>query len=449
MRIGTLVSRWRRFLARSLGIGVMVLTAGPRLKAQSTAVDVTRFGVTTGRPTIPHIEPVVAVDPAHPGRIAVAAMAIEELHEDRFNDSWRVVVLVSTDSGANWTSRSLPPTPSGPAIGDPSLVWTTDGTLYLTALVLHADRNLHTWLWSSRDEGRSWTTERIPAAAAGSEDHPVLTAAAPGPSPALTVFATIALTGISSSARGPGGVTFSPVALYSPNQENNNLGWGLSLLDGELLFTYYSMSRKMPSSLWAVRSRDGGRTWVSTRITDRQVPVGFPMLAEDRSAGLLTGRVYAVWIADEESGNVMLGHSDDGGVSWSRPVIVNHDRALVLRARPAVHVSRQGVVAVSWTDGRDDVKGRGAWCWDVYASVSLDGGETFQPDIRLTGAVTCSQLPGNGRAGQRWRWGGDYAGIGSDSMGRFLVGWSDSRSGVFQPYLARITVRSTGAGRPH
>jgi hypothetical protein len=445
MRIRTSVSRRRRFVARSLGLGVVVLAVVSRLEAQSSAVDVTRFGVATGRPTVPHVEPVLAVDPAHPGRIAVAAMAIEAPHEDRFNESWRVVVLVSSDGGATWTNRPLPPTPSGPAMGDPSLAWTADGALYLTALVLHADRNTHTWLWSSRDEGRSWTTEQIPAAAVGSEDHPVLTAAGPRQSPALTVFATIALTGISGSARNPGGVTFSPAALYSPNQENNNLGFGLRLLDGGLLFTYYSMSRKMPSPLWAVRSLDGGRTWVSTRITDRQVPVGFPMLAEDRSAERRRGRVYAVWIADEESGNVMLGHSDDGGVSWSKPVIVNQGRSQVIRARPAVVVNRRGVVAVSWTDGRFDAKGRGAWCWDVYAGISLDGGETFQPDIRLTGAVTCSHVPGNGSAGQRWRWGGDYAGVGSDSVGRFLVSWSDSRSGVFQPYLARITVNSTSA----
>jgi hypothetical protein len=47
----------------------------------------------------------------------------------------------------------------------------------------------------------------------------------------------------------------------------------------------------------------------------------------------------------------------------------------------------------------------------------------------------------NGQAGQRWRWGGDYAGAGSDARARFYVTWADSRTGVYQPQLARVTVR--------
>jgi hypothetical protein len=448
MRLPFARLRWWGAVARSLGIGVFALAVRSHLVAQSPGVDVARIDIATGRPTVPHVEPVVAVDPADPNRLAVAAMAIEAPQAGRFSDSWRVVLLVSSDGGLSWTNRPVPATPSGPPIGDPSLVWTRDAALNLSALVLHADRNLHTWLWSSRDQGRSWITMQVPVATNGSEDHPVLTAADLGQGPALTLFATIALTGISASIGPPGAVTFAPAALYHPNQENNNLGSGLRLGTGELLFTYYSMSRPMPSPLWAVRSVDSGHTWASARITDRQVPVGFPMLAQDRSAGPRSGRVYAVWVADEQSGTVMLGHSDDGGVSWSKPVIVNQDRSLALRARPAVHVNRDGVVAVSWTDGRDDLQGRGGWCWDVYAGVSVDGGESFRPDVRLTSGVTCSRIPGNGMAGQRWRWGGDYAGIASDSVGRFLVSWCDSRSGVFQLYLARITVKSPPARRP-
>jgi hypothetical protein len=149
--------------------------------------------------------------------------------------------------------------------------------------------------------------------------------------------------------------------------------------------------------------------------------------------------VYAVWVASEEAGNVMHSHSDDGGGSWSAPGIVQHDRSPVLRARPAVHVNRHGAVMVSWTDGRADAGGRGTWCWDVYAGISSDGGDSFEPEIRLTSALACAQTPANGQAGQRWRWGGDYAGIGSDSLGRFYVSWSDTHSGVFQVQLVRLS----------
>jgi hypothetical protein len=155
-----------------------------------------------------------------------------------------------------------------------------------------------------------------------------------------------------------------------------------------------------------------------------------------------------VWVSDEETGNVMLSHSDDGGSAWSQAVIVQHDRSPVLRARPAVHVNRDGVVAVSWTDGRHDAGGRGTWCWDVFAGISLDGGETFEQEVQLTDTLTCSQTPANGQAGQRWRWGGDYSGIASDSVGRFYISWSDTQTGLFQPRLARLNTSARHGSKP-
>lgn len=434
--------------ARSAAL-LAVACLSPRLPPQQAALDVVRLTVSTDRPVLPHVEPVVAVHPLHPGWIAVAAMAVTAPHDDRFDDSWEVVVFVSTDDGASWTRRMLPPAPAGRALGDANLAWARDGSLYLTALVSHPDHRVRPWLWRSRDEGRSWTVERVPTAGDAAVDHPVLDVADGAGSPALAVFATVpgegARAGIAASVRDPGRATFVPTTSFSPNEENNNLGWGVRLADGTLLFSYYSMSRPMPTPLRAVRSTDAGRTWTDAQITDRHIPVGFPMLAVDRSAGPRRGRVYAAWVSDEESSFVLLGHSDDAGRSWSAPTIVHRARSAVGRARPAVHVNRDGVVVVSWTDGRDDAAGRGAWCWDVYAAMSLDGGATFEEEERLTPAVTCSQIPGNGAAGRRWRWGGDYAGIASDSLGRFYVAWSDARTGVFQPYLARLDHRARGA----
>lgn len=426
-------------------IAIWVLASG--LDAHAQALRVTPIRITTDRPSLPHVEPVVAVNPARPPDIAVAAMAIEAPRDDRFHDSWRVVVFVSADGGTRWIRRSLSPTASGPAIGDANLVWAVDGSLYLTALVLNRDRKLHTWLWRSRDEGRSWSVEQVPFPGTASQDHPVLDVRAGTVGPAITVFATVA-DGVAGVQRRFGEREFRPIAFFSPNRENNNLGWGLDLGRGELLFTYYSMSGAMPTSLWAVRSGDEGQTWTTSRITDRHIPVGFPVLAQDRSQGPHRGRVYAVWVADEETGNVMLNHSDDGGASWSAPIVVQGDRRPVLRARPAVHVSRDGAVAVSWTDGRRDARGGGVWCWDVFAGVSQDGGNTFTPEVQLTDSLTCSQTPANGQAGQRWRWGGDYSGLASDSSGRIYVTWSDTRSGVYQPRLARLDLDTRPNAKP-
>lgn len=413
--------------------------ATPQGLTSEPSITATRIEVGVDRPALPHVEPVVAVHPSDPGRIVVAAMAVEAPHDDEaFHDSWRVVVFASEDGGGAWSRRPLPATPDGPPIGDPGLAWAADGTLYLTALVHASGGGLGTWIWQSGDAGESWTAARIPADEQGSEDHPVLDLAAT-PGGAIAVFRTAGDGGISVSVRRPGEGVFTSTEPYRPDRSNNNLGDGLGLGGAGLLFTYYSMSGAMPTSLWAVRSSDGGETWQRSRVTDRHVPVGFPTLALDRSDGPQRGRVYAAFVEDEGNGRVMVAGSDDGGATWSAPTVVHRDRTPVLRARPAIAVSRDGIVAVSWTDGRDD-EGRGAWCWDVYAAVSGDGGRTFAPEVRLTEAPTCSQTPGNGGAGYRWRWGGDYAGITSDGEGRFLVAWSDTRRGVFLPRLARLEV---------
>jgi hypothetical protein len=430
------------------GAIILAGAVGFGLEAQAQTLPVTQITVTVDQPALPHVEPVVAVHPSQPGVVAVATMEVQAPMDERFYDSWRVVVFVSMDGGVTWLRRPLPPTPSGRAMGDVNLAWAADGSLYLSALVRHPDRSLHAWLFQSFDHGRSWTVGPVASAGTGSQDHPVLDVRATGHQPTIAVFSTIALDGISGALRRPGEKEFHPTTLYSPNRENNNLGWGLDLGGNGILLTYYSMDQRMPTPLWAVRSADGGQTWSRSKITDHHVPVGFPMLAEDRSHGVHVGRVYSVWVSDEETGNIMLNHSDDGGASWSKPVIVQRDRSAVLRARPAVHVNGEGVVMVSWTDGRRDTGGRGAWCWDVFASVSLDGGQTFNTEVQLTDSLTCSQTPANGQAGQRWRWGGDYSGIASDAAGQFYISWSDTRSGVFQPRLARLSVPARYVSAP-
>jgi hypothetical protein len=86
---------------------------------------------------------------------------------------------------------------------------------------------------------------------------------------------------------------------------------------------------------------------------------------------------------------------------------------------------------------REDV----ADCWDVYAAVSRDGAATFSAPIRLTPETTCSNAAGNGAAGRRWRWGGDYIGAIWDSDENLHPLWVDSRTGTYQVWTARVVVK--------
>jgi hypothetical protein len=149
----------------------------------------------------------------------------------------------------------------------------------------------------------------------------------------------------------------------------------------------------------------------------------------------------------------MIGYSDDYGATWSAPRRVHTDSSSALRIAPTVAVSGTGDVAVLWIESRLhehlSADSLGALlrredsmdCWDVYAAISRDGAATFSSPIRLTPETSCSNAEGNASAGRRFRHGGDYLGLAWDADGALHPLWADSRTGTYQLWTARITVK--------
>jgi hypothetical protein len=124
---------------------------------------------------------------------------------------------------------------------------------------------------------------------------------------------------------------------------------------------------------------------------------------------------------------------------------------------PAVAVNRDGVVGVSWLDGRNSPSHRG---YDAYLSASVDGGRTFLPPVRLSSVTSIPARAGNAfpavverrplPTGERQvglispfnqRPGGaDNASIAVDADGRFHPVWADARHGAWQLYTSTIRV---------
>src|SRR5262249_7701491 len=133
----------------------------------------------------------------------------------------------------------------------------------------------------------------------------------------------------------------------------------------------------------------------------------------DRSAGPHAGRMYVAFVdqadldhdpdsafpagaTDHDDTDVFVTFSDDKGVTWSTPVKVNDDD-------PAGHASQffawldvdqsSGNVAVSWYDTRND-HGVGGTDLDgapnseveYFAAVSLDGGQTWGKNVKVSDA---------------------------------------------------------------
>lgn len=397
-----------------------------------------RVPVGTDVPDLPHVEPVVAVNPADSDNIVVASIVVREPMSDGFYDSWTIHVLATTDGGETWTRHELPGLESTFA-GDPWLKWAADGTLHLSGLVSVPDEErggpLRVWLYESADGGQRWSGPvEAPAAQPGSLDHPVIDVAGER----LFVFVSGDLPSILVSRTPESGQGLEALPAFRPDSLNNNLGSGVGFDDDRFVFSYFSMSVPQPSPLWAVRPSDDGSGYEMSEITSEHIPVGFPMMAMDRSSGPRRDWIYSVWTRSNERPDVMIAHSDDFGASWSAPTRVQADTVIANRTMPAVAVNGAGTVMVAWVDGRHHEGD----CWDVYAAASLDGGATFVPERRLTPEPTCPAGPGNGNgaAAQRWRWGGDYIGLDADANGAFHVVWADSRTGTYQLYMAQLAV---------
>jgi hypothetical protein len=237
------------------------------------------------------------------------------------------------------------------------------------------------------------------------------------------------------------------------------------------------------SWLRVVTSSDGGET-LSTGIVvsdwfmdrDRSQGSHIPWLAVDPGSAAFKDRLYAVW-DDSRSGRleVLLSYSSDKGKTWSKPVTVSDDRVAddpeqgPDEIMPLVAVNKKGVVGVAWYDRREHKDNLGWW---FRFAASLDGGETFQPSVRVStvannfggteiwpvkASVSGGGEPGRGGAatppGARplgvrvavdsfFFSPGHTSGFVADAGGIFHPVWTDNRSGVSQLWTAAIAVQS-------
>ena len=121
------------------------------------------------------------------------------------------------------------------------------------------------------------------------------------------------------------------------------------------------------------------------------------------------GTIYVTWrqILDGKFRETVVARSNDGGQSYSSPVVVGHDKWNFPGCphRPAsLAVDGKGRLYVTWyTEGPDDVPG-------IYLAMSDDQGQTFSPRQKLN--ISTSTFP-------------DKPQMAVDQRGRVLVVWEE------------------------
>jgi len=154
------------------------------------------------------------------------------------------------------------------------------------------------------------------------------------------------------------------------------------------------------SQVWVDDSLDGGVTFgtdnlVTTSATgfktpipaqpDRGVHVG-PTIDTDRSGGTFDGRLYLTYTDLGLGGlpdvDVLTMFSDDGGFTWSVPVMVHDDGTTLSQFLPWLDVDQvTGLVTTVWYDARNDANNKQV---EVFLAVSDDGGATWQPNVQVS-----------------------------------------------------------------
>jgi hypothetical protein len=124
-------------------------------------------------------------------------------------------------------------------------------------------------------------------------------------------------------------------------------------------------------------------------------------LAWDRTGGTHNGRLYLVYVSEQpqESNDtdIQIKFSDDNGTTWSNPVRVNDDTGTNSQFNPRISLDQTtGLLGVAWYDCRNDLGDHGKGDTNgvanddtmIYASVSRDGGLTFQRNKRLSAGAS-------------------------------------------------------------
>ncbi|MFO7671461.1 MAG: exo-alpha-sialidase [Bacteroidales bacterium] len=121
------------------------------------------------------------------------------------------------------------------------------------------------------------------------------------------------------------------------------------------------------------KSNDGGRTWNQFVNVSNS-----PLMADNPDVDLFNNNIHTVW-NEVSIGEIYYGNSTDSGGTWGTPkMISSNDGFNSEGAKIAVNNSNLHVI---WVDERNGFPNT-----EIYYNRSLDGGITWEGEIRLTNA---------------------------------------------------------------
>ncbi|MEX0658696.1 MAG: sialidase family protein [Egibacteraceae bacterium] len=330
---------------------------------------------------------------------------------------------VSTDGGDTWEERPAPElepfTDCGYGAANPKNIRTQldqgpDGTLFS---VFHAQDpdaggSRSVLLGRSSDQGQSWDTSLVysPGDAREGEDIEVNfvphVAVDPDDPERVVVVWRRSFQAAGEEDAPPsrpflawsddGGETFGEPFMML----DEDLGFEapkLRIVDGRL-FAFYRLRPEgdgVDNEVVAAVSDDDGETWEPTTIASAG-DVSEPVVAHDPQAGVF----HLVWHDNSNEELDAFYASSSDGLTWSEPVRLNDDAEgnRIGQFYPVVAVAPDGRVDAAWYDYRDDpypaptppedgelnLFNNMGQHQSVYATSSMDGGQTWLPNLQVS-----------------------------------------------------------------
>ncbi len=386
-------------------------------------------------------ETFISIDPTNPLRLFATST-------DGTN-----VFKYSADGGATWNNSNISGILGGTSGGDQQSAWDTFGNLFVTYF---AGPSNHTVLALSINGGATFS---LLADSGGFFDQPNV---AVGPGEVWFDYTNSRRTAQGAAVTGLGVVgAFSAPQLMAGTQGSfGDLAIGPA---GQVLDVYQTQVGVGPSTILANLNPTGVGGTFGAQITIGTTNVGdfapIPAqpdrlidaeagLAWDRSGGPRNGRVYLVYTdratTSSADTDIYVRFSNNNGSTWSSPVRVNNDTVGNGKSQwqPRIALDQTtGNIAVSWYDCRNSAGNDTVQLW---ATVSVDGGLTFLPNIQVSTGTT------NGTVAALSTFDlGDYNGL-DFRGGVFYPSWADNSNstgdnpagagGTTDVYTARIVL---------
>ena len=254
------------------------------------------------------------------------------------------------------------------------------------------------------------------------------------------------------------GSNTAPYVLYSRNGAQNwhrsalpighsSVGVNVSIaVDGTVYATWEDY---LAGEILVVNSTDGGVSWGAPYVvtqyrmkTQQNGNIWWVLIPPQNVRGILPMPFSAVSpMGSPHAGRLYIAYTDldpildgstsiyvrysDNGTTWSNEAKVNDDTVHAYHFHPAIAVSNDGLVGVSFYDTRRDAQQKAT---DQFISFSFDG-TTWTANSQ----VTVLQSDESGRdqicqprdesKGACWQY-GDYQGLAVDSLGTFRLSWT-------------------------